>query len=165
MGNNPQNVLIIRSAKKMNIPTETDWGGAKLHGDEGYAFRHFAGKSLSEAQKLFEKDALTYQEDLTWMPMKPFKFYLRAFMDYLDSEESEGDSDGASCFISLISQKLGTESDYLTELWPRIEESLEAIKSKQDWYQADEDIYGDFTRRVAKVYKKANKPNKAVFHR
>lgn len=146
----------------MNIPAETDWGGAKLHGDEGYACRNFLGKSLTEAQKLFVEDALTYQEDLMWMPVKPFQFYLPAYMDYLKSEESEGDSDGASCFISLISHKLGTESKDLTELWPIIENTLEIVKSKQDWYDASEDIYGNFPNRVKKIYKKANKPNKAV---
>ena len=37
-----------------------------------------------------------------FMPLACFRYYIHAYLDYLLSDKSEGDSDGASCFFGLI---------------------------------------------------------------
>ena len=50
--------------------------------DEQYAFHHFFGKSLEEAELLFVENAIYYQEDLMWMPAVCSRYYLMAYCDY-----------------------------------------------------------------------------------
>lgn len=78
----------------MDIPKEKDWGDWKDDLDLRYAHENFAGKSISEAIELFVRHSLHYQEDLQWMPIVPFQFYIHAYKEYILSEHSREDSDG-----------------------------------------------------------------------
>ncbi|MFC0018333.1 hypothetical protein [Roseibacillus persicicus] len=72
----------------MEIPTKTDWKESWLGLDEAAAFKNFYGKDLKEALQLFEQCAMSYQEDLIYMPEVPFKYYVRAYFRFLASEKS-----------------------------------------------------------------------------
>ena len=89
-------------------PSLNDWLPLTLNskGDDGCAIRHFFGKSIDEGVKLFEENALRYQEDLLYMPLLPFGYYIKAFEKYLNNKSSEGDSDAASCYLDLVDFKL-----------------------------------------------------------
>ena len=142
---------------KMKIPTKEDWQEAWLGLDEAYAFKNFYGKSLKEAMTLFEQCALNYQEDLTYMPEKPFKYYIRAYTYYLSSDRSREDSDGASCYISLIESALRDHPHWLYDSWSTVESLLLRIASEQDFFEASPEIYGSFERRVERVFKRYQK--------
>ena len=77
----------------MQIPGRNDWGHVDEHDlDAVSAFRTFFGKSLAESRPLFVQNALFYQEELGSLPPMPFRFYVRAFIDYIDSDDAAGDA-------------------------------------------------------------------------
>ena len=131
---------------QMKIPTEQDWEDWQGDLDTRYAYKMFFGKSLSDAVELFVDNALGRQEDLMWMPKTPFQFYLQAYKEYILSDRSENDSDGASCYLNLIKYKLEEESTQVTEIFETIVTSLEIVSKNQKYYDANIDIYGDFTQ-------------------
>lgn len=124
----------------MKIPDKDDWEKAREGLDEGYAFRHFFGKPLEEAFRLFENHALMYQEDLSYVPKYPFKYYLRAYIYYLGSQKSQGDSDGASCFLNLIRSQVKNRYEWLEDSWDSIERVLFRLSSDQVFFDASEKI-------------------------
>ena len=136
-----------------NIPTEADWRSEVWDLDIPYAYEHFAGKSIDTAIALFREDALTYQEDLMFMPVVCFRFYVYAYIAYLLSDDSKGDSDGASCFFGLVDGRYKEICDSETTLVDTIANTLHHLETKQDWYDADVDIYGMFARRAHKSLK------------
>ncbi|HKQ39872.1 MAG TPA: hypothetical protein VJ063_17470 [Verrucomicrobiae bacterium] len=61
----------------MSLPTKDEinpWPGDL---DGKTAVRHFLGKSLDEAEALFQEASLVYQEDLMFMGASAFRFYVQ----------------------------------------------------------------------------------------
>ena len=135
----------------MKIPDKEDWEEAWTGLDAACAFKNFYRKELKDAIALFEQCALIYQEDLAYMPELPFKYYVRAYTHYLLSEQSRGDSDGGSCFLSLIKIKLRENPDWLDDSWAEIERVLRKLATEQTFYDASPSIYGAFPRKVDKL--------------
>lgn len=139
----------------MNVPSEEDWRGEDWEGvfEEQWACQHFLGKTMEEAVLLFENNALSYAEDLMYMPSRVFGFYLRAYILYLMSDASIGDADGASCFISLIQRWVESKREETVPLWPEIEPVLKKLAEQQDVYAAEWTIYGSFRARIHEITK------------
>ena len=136
----------------MEIPSKDDWEEAWTGLDEACAFRNFSGKSLTEAHALFVQSAVTYQEDLVWMPEKPFKYYVRAYIHYVSSQQSRGDSDAANCFLGLIETRLRDHPEWMDETWDRIDSVLRRIADQQEeFYDASPHMYGDFSKKVDRL--------------
>ena len=128
----------------MVIPAEADWRSEPWDLDIPYAYEHFFGKSLVEAFDLFVENALRYQEDIMFMPLACFEYYIHAYMDYLLSDKSAGDSDGANCFFGIVecrSHDICGGGDVLRR---RVVEVLDRLRTRQPWYDATPEIYGDF---------------------
>ena len=70
--------------------------------DERCACEHFLGKTIEQAETLFRDNAPRYQEDLMWMGPVAFRYYLAAYIRYIQSDEASGDSDAVNCFHGLI---------------------------------------------------------------
>lgn len=137
----------------MNIPSTADWGEIdKTDLDAAWAFKQFSGKSFEEAEAMFQDNALYYQEDLQSMPATAFNFYAPALVKYLTSERAAGDSDGASSFLHMVIWILKTRCDIVA---PETEQLLvnaaEHICEHQMFYDADVDIYGQFTTLCAEI--------------
>lgn len=135
--------------KMSEIPTERDWRSEPWSLDISYAYKHFAGKSIDEVVTLFEEHPIYYQEDIVFMPVACFRYYLNAYMRYLLSDASRGDSDGASCFIAIIDSRHGDLNSCDSNTRSQVSAVLDRLANSQEWYEADEDIYGDFRKRVA----------------
>jgi len=108
----------------VQIPTEQDWENP--HGDLDIitAKEHFFGKTLEEAEELFVKNALCYQEDVMWMPSVPFRYYVHAYMNYLLGKQSEYDTDAASCFLGLVEFKAGLYQVSPCTFWSHVNETV-----------------------------------------
>lgn len=133
-----------------NVPSESDWRSEPWDLDIPYAYKHFAGKSFEEAVKLFEENAIYYQEDIMFMPQACFPFYARAYMAYLRSDASKGDSDGANCFFGLAefrAEQIKSDPSLLSDF----AHCLDHLAKRQDYYEADVDIYGSFADRAARA--------------
>lgn len=132
-----------------SIPNERDWLpiGPDSELDEGYAYKNFFGKSFQQAVAQFEENALFYYEDLMYMPKIPFLFYLQAYIQYLKSDNSTGDSDAASCFLALMESKA---KEYFNDFDGRFQNYINDINyvvDNQKRFDADIDIYDSFQKR------------------
>ena len=136
----------------MNIPTKLDWNYLPNDLDANVAFKHFFGKSFGEAVKLFEENASVYQEDLMWMPPIPFNFYALAFAEYLNSEKAAGDSDGALSFMGMFTWWLETRKHRIDkDTGELLFNTAEKISQNQKFYDADPQIYGEFSQLFEKI--------------
>lgn len=137
-------------------PSKSTWGDTSGDLDAAYAERMFFGKTRAEAQQLFVENAISRQEDLSSMPARCLHFYIHSYMDYLLSEQSRGDSDAASCFISLATWRCDEIRGGGDALVFRVDHVLDHISKRQVWYEADVDIYGEFDELTSKCRAKLN---------
>ncbi|MDH3375677.1 MAG: hypothetical protein OEQ39_01750 [Gammaproteobacteria bacterium] len=137
----------------MKIPTRSDWGVIEKNNlDAECAFRQFSGKSLNEAEMMFRNNALYYQEDLISMPPVAFNFYAPAFARYILSDNAEADSDGASSFLHMVLELLQSNRSLTTTKTEKmLLASAQIVASKQEFYAADTDIYGDFSELYKQI--------------
>ncbi len=131
----------------MSIPSKSNWGVIENNNlDAEWAFKHFAGKSLTEAEEMFRENALYYQEDLISMPPIAFNYYAPVFAKYIFSDNAKEDSDGASSFLHMIIELLKDNRSLTTNETERtLLAAAQIVASKQDFYDADIDIYGEFS--------------------
>ena len=139
----------------LHPPSENDWRSEVWCLDAQAAYRDFSGKSLQEAESLFKENAIRYQERLMFMPSICFLFYIVAYLDYLDSEDSAGDSDAANCFLGLVECRLA-ELAQVETLCLRVCQTLTAIGDRQAWYDADEALYGSFAEKASILIQQMN---------
>lgn len=137
----------------MRKPTRVEWGKVNQEDlDAQWAFEQFAGKSLDEAETLFQSNALYYQEALSSMPATAFNFYVKAFVNYITSERACGDADGASSFLHMIIWMLRENRNIIAkEIERLLVRSAESVANNQWFYQADKDIYGLFSDLSAQI--------------
>ena len=141
----------------MDVPTEADWRSEPWGLETPSAYQNFFDKTLAEAIELLESDAILYAEDIDYMPLPCFLFYIHAYMDYLLSDKSQGDSVGASGFYGFISsRRKDLQSD--EHLLEKTKLVLEHLKNHQDWYDADPDNFGDFAEKTRRGLKLLRKP-------
>ena len=131
----------------MKMPSKSSWGIiGKNNLDAECAFKQFAGKSQKKAEEMFRENALHYQEDLLAMPSIAFNYYAPVFAKYVLSNDARGDSDGASSFLHMVleliqaNRSLGTEETEQT-----LVAAAKIVATRQAFYDADIDIYGDFS--------------------
>ena len=137
----------------MKIPDESDWGEIDANDlDANHAFTQFFGKSFQEAKALFQSNALFYQEDLQSMPRAVFNFYAPALVEYLKSEKSKGDSDGASSFLHMFLSILKANTEIISEETKKLFlDTSASIAQNQRFYDADIDIYGRFSELFEEI--------------
>lgn len=138
----------------MDVPTKEDWPSEPCDLDEACAYKHFHGKTLVEAVRLFAENASMFSEDLMYMPCRVFGYYVEAYMTYLTSDAARGDSEAASCFIGLIDHKTKYGRNYIIPLWHRIEPVLKKLAEQQENYDEEWVIYGSFRARINEIVRR-----------
>lgn len=131
----------------MNLPTATDINPNLGDLDQQYALSNFLGKNLEEAEALFRESAITYQEDLMFMGIRAFRFYVQAAINHIRSDSATGDSDIINCFTGILESRLENEA---TELWPIAEQLAEIcnyVLGHYDKFNVTPEIYGDLRPR------------------
>jgi hypothetical protein len=137
----------------MKIPAEADWRSEPWDLDIPSAYAHFFGKSLEEAISLFNENSLSYQEDLMFMPLPCFRYYLLAYTHYLLSASSRGDSDGANCFFGIVEIRKNDIRASSERVLREVTQTLEKLANYQGWYNATEHVYGIFRDRASACLK------------
>jgi len=110
-------------------------------------------KSLEDAASLLKENCIYYSEDLMWMPLPCFQYYILAYTNYLLSESSHGDADGASCFFGLVECRKEDIRGSSELVIGEIARALEKLKGGQGWYGATEEIDGSFQDRALSCLK------------
>lgn len=106
-----------------------------------------------QAVALFADDAMSCSENLYYMPQLCLYFYLPAYIEYLNSDESKGMSDGASCFYGVLEIRRDDIVNCPVELKAKIVKLLNRLAERQEWYDANPEIYDSFEEKTAKYLK------------
>lgn len=133
----------------MTIPGEHEWRNEHGDLDIAVARKNFFGISHEDAIKLFEDNALKYQEDVVFMPFACFTYYIHAYLDYLLPAASKTDADGAYCFFVVMECRAADIQKLPPETVAKIGRVLDRLATGQAYFDADETIYGSFSDRVA----------------
>ena len=135
----------------MRLPTAREINPVPEFLDGQSAERHFLGKTLDEAEALFRENSLYYQENLMFMGVVAFRFYVRAAIRYLESDAAQGDADMVNCFASLLEYRIGYERQELRAIAAELVESCAYVISNFEKFDVDADIYGNLRARFEKL--------------
>ncbi len=119
------------------IPTKEQWEKAWTGLDEAHAFDHFYGKTLKEAENMIQDASEYYWEDFLWMPKIPFRFYFKAFKNYLNSPKSKYDFFAADSFIIIIENILENKYDWVEDSWKSIVYVLNKIVNEPNFLKPE----------------------------
>ena len=136
----------------MQLPTRKE---INVHDslDERKACRNFLGKTLDEAEALFRQNALGYSDDMHWMGVVAFRFYVFAYCRYVQSHAAGGDSDGVSCFVGFMEHRIKHERSELKPISKELIAALRHIIDNYDRFDLRHDVYGDLRPRCEEQMK------------
>lgn len=139
-------------SKTRSVPTEADWGNYGLDLDQKHAHSVFSGRTNEEVQVVFKRNPIEATDGLRWMPEVPFRYYMLGFRDaVLAAEFGQYLSDAASCFLSLIAEKLEKHPRAILPIMPELLSAAEHIAKNQAKFEADERIYGNFMQKLVHI--------------
>jgi len=83
----------------MPVPTEAEWGDYEVDLDQKYAHKMFAGRANQEMLPHFRRNVIERTDELRWMPVAPFRYYMLGFRDFVMAGEFDPTwaADAASC--------------------------------------------------------------------
>jgi hypothetical protein len=122
------------SAKQINVHDSLD---------ERWACKNFLGKNVEQAELLFRENALRYQEALMWMGPVAFRYYVPAFVRYIQSEFAKGDSDSINCLHSLLSFKSEHDPKHLAPCSEDLVTACRYVIDNYGKFAPAPEIYGD----------------------
>jgi hypothetical protein len=143
---------------EMKIPDESDWENYWDDLDTKYAYKQFFGKSNEEMQPYFEENVMLFSEDIYWMPIKPFQYYIFGFRDFVLTKAFRLDSfgsDAASIYLGVILDHLEKNPSFVTPIFDQLKESIDYVAKNQVLYDANEEIYGSFIELRERIYQLA----------
>jgi hypothetical protein len=115
--------------------------------DERSAVDHFLGKDLSQAEALFRDNFIYYQDDLMWMGPRAFCYYVQAAIAYLTSPCSDGDSDAASSFCTVVEFRVDTDRNLIEPVVPTLRDAIRSLMTDLPRFAMDASAYGDVESR------------------
>lgn len=139
----------------MPVPTEEEWGSYKTDLDAGYVYSVFAGKSNDDVQIDFEQNVIEKTDELRWMPIVPFQYYMLGLRQFIETRAQDFDdrSDAASCFIRLVEEKLKDAPDFIFPIIDELMPTVKYVAENQSRFDADKSIYGDFIEIYENILK------------
>lgn len=139
--------------KALSVPSESDWEDYKADLDQKHAHSVFAGRTNIEMQPFFRLNPIERTEELRWMPETPFRYYILGFRDFVMGKEFGflNASDAASCFLSLVSEKLEKHPQQIVPIMPDLLPALEYVAHHQTEFDAKERIYGNFLEKLSRI--------------
>lgn len=136
----------------MNIPSREEIIGCGSIEQEAVC-KNFLGKNIDEAEDLFRCASIVYQEDLMWMGIVAFRYYVNAAINYIRSSVSKGDSGVVNCFAGVLEFRI--ESDSHQDLAPIADDLAsicEYIIKNFEKFDVEIYIYGNVHERFALLY-------------
>jgi hypothetical protein len=137
----------------MQVPTEADWGDYQADLDQTCAHKLFAGRTNQEMLPHFRSNVIERADELRWMPEVPFRYYVLGFRDFVMAgqfEHLEG-SDAASCFLSLVLEKLEKQPGYILPIMPDLLPAVRHVAMNQASFDANERTYGSFQEKLGRI--------------
>ena len=139
------------------IPTEDDWENYQDDLDAKYAHKIFFGKTNNEVQEDFKRSVIERASELSFMPIKPFQYYVLGFKQFIEIRDFNqfDDADAASCFIRLVESMLTKKRNFIKPVLNELMPTVRHIAENQSAYDADEQIYGSFKEIYQNIQKLA----------
>jgi len=114
------------------IPTIAEWGDYEADLDTKWTFDKFNQKNFAEAAALFASCASATCEDLGYMPLKPFQYYMTAITRYISSEGFKNTldlftDDAIYFFFCRVVDMLGNKPDFILPIWHDVDAALTKI--------------------------------------
>lgn len=136
-----------------SVPTENEWENYKEDLDAKYAHDLFIGKTNEQMLPEYKDRVLARSEDIYWMPIKPFQYYIFGFRDFVIQQDFGicESSDAASSFLNLVIYKLEEKPEFILSVLPELMKDIEFIANNQELFDADEDIYGSFKDKLQEI--------------
>jgi hypothetical protein len=88
--------------------------------DQEYSHDLFGGHTNEEMQPHFYRNVIERTDELRWMPIIPFRYYMLGFRDFVmagNFDDLQG-SDVASCFLGLVEEKLEKQHEFILPIIP-----------------------------------------------
>ena len=139
-----------------SLESASQWSKESSTGaDEDWAYARFFGKDQDEALELLKFNAMSYIEDLGVMPKPAFRFYLKVLVEYLLSDKLDEDlsAGAASSMFALIRYDIESGQHKIAGLESFLPSVLRAVADRQEFYDADTDIFGDFRQEAEELIK------------
>src|SRR5690348_11792737 len=134
------------------VPDESAWYGYGDDLDVKYLHGLFFGKSIAEVQQYFgDGRSIERMGELLFAPRPVFRYYVHAFGTFVTSDKAAGDSDSASCFLSLLEEREKQDPGSVREVFNSLATCIARVADNQAHYDAAVDIYGDFKERAARL--------------
>jgi hypothetical protein len=140
----------INVKSKMLIPNNEDWGEINDL-DVRYSYEYFFGKSNTEMQDFFRRNVIERCDNLRFMPIKPFQYYIFGLKEYLESDTCPDKADAASCFLELIQERFESNYDDMMQIIELLMPAIRMVVENQENFGADIDIYGDFSDMLSNI--------------
>ncbi len=151
-----------QSAWPERVPDAEDWNAWGQDPEDlgdldlRYAHEEFFGKNWQDCVSMFGESPIERTENLRRMPLVPFRYYLRAFAVYLESQhaldpDNIDRSSAASCFLDIVEERLRENREYVLPLMHEILPRLERVVGLQEAFDADEDIFGNFAEQLERI--------------
>ena len=137
----------------MSVPTEAEWGDYEVDLDQKYAHKMFAGRTNQEMLPYFRRNVIERTDELRWMPVAPFRYYMLGFRDFVMAGEFDPTwaADAASCFLGLVLEKLEKQPGSILAIIPLLLPTVRHIATNQASFGASESIYGSFQEKLRRI--------------
>jgi len=142
----------MKQVSNMNTPSREEIIGCGSVEQEAVC-KNFLGKNIDEAEDLFRCASLVYQEDLMWMGVVAFRYYVNAAINYIRSSDSTRDSAIVNCLAGVLEYRI--ESDSHQDLAPiaaDLASICEYIIKNIQKFDVEINIYGDVCERFASLH-------------
>ena len=138
--------------KKRRIPGAKEWQGYKADLGVHNAYKLLFGKSTSEVVQYFAgARCIERANELLYMPRAAFQYYVFAFVEYIRSNQAEGDSDAGSVFLRLLASREQKDPGSVKTIYSELCETVSFVAENQKYFDASPDIYGSFNDLGAEV--------------
>jgi hypothetical protein len=138
--------------RRSRIPGPAEWRGYENDLDAKWAHKLLFGKSIEEVQMHFGGGrSIERSSELLYLPRSPFQYYVRAYALFVRSEAARGDPDPASSFLNLLINREERDPGSVAQIWDDLRETVELAAWRQQWFDADENIYGSFREKEQRL--------------
>jgi hypothetical protein len=139
----------------MRLPTAQEINPIPDNLDGMHALRNFLGKTLDEAEARFRENSIYYQEDLMFMGVVAFRFYVKALLNYIRSEAAEGDSDIINCLVGLLDLRFQFETkDELVPVASELAAICTYVLANFERFNVVPEVYGDLRPQFVELREK-----------
>lgn len=133
------------------IPDEQDWQGYESDMDVAYLHKLVFGKTIQESIPHFSNQCIERMDELLHAPRRAFQYYVHAFGQYLMQESAAGESDAAAPFLTLLEEREKRDPGSVRIILESLEPYLQFVATRQEYFDAPEEIYGNFSQRVTNI--------------